>query len=395
MNVAVVNLGCKVNRVESDSIALSYRSKGAHLVSPTEADLIVVNTCTVTGDAEKKTRKTIRKLLRGNDHAAVLVTGCAAVIDPSFFSSLDDRVVVVDKSDLIDSTDMSLRLGEEFPTRVAVKVQDGCDHACSYCIVHVARGPAWSRPFDDVLDEVGGLSDRGVGEIVLTGIDMGSYTSGGKGLVDLLEALLERTDGARLRLSSVEPRSLDPRMVDLMAKSEGRICRHLHLPLQSGSDKVLREMYRPYRSGDFRALCTMLKEEIPSLSLTTDVIVGFPGETQADFDSTCELVEEVGFSKLHVFRYSPRRGTPAAKRLDQIEPSIKDERADVLIRLGEDLRLRFARGLVGSSEWVVVEGRGRATTESYYKVDVPLDYEVGSLVRIALTDVDPSGIFKA
>ncbi|MEF2655147.1 MAG: tRNA (N(6)-L-threonylcarbamoyladenosine(37)-C(2))-methylthiotransferase MtaB [Eggerthellaceae bacterium] len=408
MNVAIVNLGCKVNRVESDSIAAAYQARGAHLSDVASADMIVVNTCTVTGEAEKKTRKTIRRVLRDNSQASVLVTGCAAVIDPDFFSALDERVRVVEKSDLLDqeshgeaSTSYPVRVGESFPTRVAVKVQDGCNHSCSYCIVHVARGKAWSRPYREIIEEVCLLAKHGVKEVVLAGIDLGSYVySEGDERVRLgllVRMLLDELDArgyeqTRLRISSIEPRSIDRSFVEVLAQAQGRVCRHLHLPLQSGSDRVLKEMNRPYTSSDFLDLVNMLKERVGDISLTTDVIVGFPGETEEDFENTCRVVSEVGFTKVHVFRYSKREGTPAAERVDQVLPEVKEERAHRLLELSDELRSRYLTRNADREETIVVEKAGWGMSESYYKVRVKSTLKAGSVCRASLTDADPFGM---
>lgn len=396
MKLHIVNLGCKVNRVESDTIALSYMSRGAKLVSLYDAELVVVNTCTVTGEAEKKTRKTIRKVLRENTKAKVIVTGCAAVIDPDFFTSLDKRIVVVDKSELLEDASLVslVRVGENFPTRVAIKVQDGCNHACSYCIVHTARGKAWSRSFYEIISEACALENSGVKEIVLTGIDLGSYNDNGKKLVDLCRALLEQTSSVRYRISSVEPRSLSGAMIDLLASANGRICRHLHLPLQSGSNKVLEEMYRPYKREDFLRICKELQDKIPSISLSTDIIVGFPGETEKDFEDTLSLVREIGFSKIHIFRYSKRIGTPAADRDDQIDSAIKEKRAHILAQLEHELRIGFIEKKLGSFENIVVEKTGWGMTESYYKVELDSSIPAGTVFNACLTEIDSSAIIK-
>ncbi len=405
MNVNVVNLGCKVNRVESDTIALSYQGKGDRLSRLEEADVIVVNTCTVTEEADKKTRKTIRRVLRSNPTAKVLVTGCAASIDPVFFESLDERICVVDKIDLLDEgesalaarSDTLVRVGDYFPSRVSLKVQDGCNHSCTYCIVHVARGKAWSKPPEDVVREAVSLADAGAKELVLTGIDLGSYCHGGGSsrmrLGDLVRRLLNSLDDSghsdvRLRIGSVEPCSLDSRFIEVMAASNGRVCRHLHLPLQSGSSKVLKEMNRPYSAERFLEIAEDLKTRVPGISLTTDIIVGFPGETEEDFAQSCQLAEAVGFSKIHVFRYSKRKGTPAAERADQVAPQVKEERSHRLSALGDELRLRFAQNQLGSIERIAVEQDGVGMTESYYRVSVPESVSAGSLVERELTGLD-------
>ena len=335
MNFAVVNLGCKVNRVESDDAAARLALRGVE-TPEASADLIVVNTCTVTGEAEKKTRKAVRRALRANDHARVLVTGCAAAIDAAFYEALDERVSVVGKAQLAQAIDAlfdeapfspgedaPLHIGSGFRTRVGVKVQDGCDNACTYCIVHVARGRATSRPADDVVRECAAYARAGAREIVLTGINLGSYCDGGRRdpsairLAALLRRLLDETADlhapgeapARFRVSSIEPRDVDDALVDLLASADGRVCRHLHLPLQAGSSKVLREMARPYDAERFVALVERLYRRIPQLALSTDIIAGFPGETDAEFQETLDVARACRFAKIHAFPYSPRAGT--------------------------------------------------------------------------------------
>ena len=409
MNFAVVNLGCKVNRVESDDAAARLAACGVE-TPEAEADLIVVNTCTVTGEAEKKTRKAVRRALRANDRARVLVTGCAAAVDAAFYEALDPRVRVVGKARLAeeieawcDSEGVSaapplLPVGPGFRTRVGVKVQDGCDNACTYCIVHVARGRATSRAADDVVRECAEYARAGAGEIVLTGINLGSYCDGARRdpsatrLAGLLRRLLDATadlhaPGAfpvRFRISSIEPRDVDDALVDLLAAADGRVCRHLHLPLQAGSSKVLREMARPYDADRFRALVERLYAAVPGLALSTDVIAGFPGETDAEFQETLELARACRFAKIHAFPYSRRSGTPAAERPDQVPPDIKAARAAALRALGDEQRAAERARRAGTVELALVEEGGVAMSESYFELAAPADAPVGSLVRMTL-----------
>ena len=451
MNFAVVNLGCKVNRVESDDAAARLAACGVE-TPEAEADLIVVNTCTVTGEAEKKTRKAVRRALRANDRARVLVTGCAAAIDAAFYEALGDRVTVVGKAQLADAirdwceacssrsaagepADLAnvpavqaegpaglsrgaargasetacapieqgdvaplLHIGSGFRNRVGVKVQDGCDNACTYCIVHVARGRATSRPADEVVRECAAYARAGAGEIVLTGINLGSYCDGGRRdpsatrLAGLLRRLLDETadlhePGAlpvRFRISSVEPRDVDDALIDLLAAADGRVCRHLHLPLQAGSSKVLREMARPYDADRFRALVERLYAAVPGLALSTDVIAGFPGETDAEFQETLELARACRFAKIHAFPYSRRAGTPAAERPDQVPPAVKAARAAQLRALGDELRAAERARRAGTVELALVEEGGVAMSESYFELAAPADAPVGSLVRMTL-----------
>ncbi len=410
MNFAVVNLGCKVNRVESDDASARLAARGTE-TAEADADLIVVNTCTVTGEAEKKTRKAVRRALRANDHARVLVTGCAAAIDAAFYEALDERVSVVGKAQLAQAIDAlfdeapfspgedaPLHIGSGFRTRVGVKVQDGCDNACTYCIVHVARGRATSRAADGVVRECAEYARAGAGEIVLTGINLGSYCDGARRdpsatrLAGLLRRLLDATadlhaPGAfpvRFRISSIEPRDVDDALVDLLAAADGRVCRHLHLPLQAGSSKVLREMARPYDADRFRALVERLYAAVPGLALSTDVIAGFPGETDAEFQETLELARACRFAKMHAFPYSRRAGTPAAERPDQVPPDIKAARAAALRALGDELRAAERARRAGTVELALVEEGGVAMSESYFELAASADAPIGSLVRMTL-----------
>lgn len=400
MRFCIVNLGCRVNRVESDSIAQAYLARGGEMVSAAYAELVVVNTCTVTGEAEKKTRKAIHRALRANDHARVIVTGCAANVDPEGYSAMDERITVVDKSELLNAAGgdfaSSVRVGEDFPARVGVKIQDGCDHACTFCIVHVARGKAWSRPSAEILAEVKALAASGVSEIVMTGIDLGSYLeASGHDLCWLLRMLMEEVADCRFRISSIEPISVNDELIALMAGSNGRICRHLHLPLQSGSSKVLAEMERPYDAAYFKSLVTKLRDAMPDISLTTDLMVAFPGETEEDFRESLEMARSSQFSKIHVFRYSKRAGTPAAKRSDQIPAEVSEHRAKELRELSLELRRSFGESLVGRRELIAVESDGMGMSDSFYRVRLDKKYPSGSLIPLRLTSIDGSGIFNA
>lgn len=391
----VISLGCKVNRVESDAFEHALEQRGYRMGASAEAQIVIVNTCTVTGEAEKKTRKAVRRALRDSPDAIVYVTGCAAAIDADTYLAMDGRVRTVPKSALIE------RISGQNPShgrtrdshgngrvRVGVKIQDGCDNACTYCVVHTARGPASSRDSDEVVDECRRLVAEGVPEIILAGINLGAYLHEGVCLSMLLARLVEEVPlrgASRIRLSSIEPQDVTEDLARCIASSEGLICRHLHLPLQSGSSRVLGQMARRYDRRDFEAKISLLHALMPDVSLTTDVIVGFPGETEEDFRETLDLCRTCSFSKIHVFPYSPRRGTPAADRLDQIPPSVKEERALRLRTLSDELRHHDLSRRIGRTECVVVESKGKARTESYHEVAVPEELLVGSLVPVTLT----------
>lgn len=421
---AVVNLGCKVNRVEADGFERLLAERGGIPVPENAADLVIVNTCTVTGEAEKKTRKAVRHALSAAAAAEVVVTGCATEIDASTYDAMGDRVTVVPKAGMalyleegaflsqlsehsasspgprrpdqsvegVEPKDPAFFRPTDGRTRIGIKVQDGCDNACTYCIVHVARGRATSRPAEEVVAEAVALAQTGVREIVLTGINLGSYDDGGTDLADLCRRLLSATaalHGAgeppcRFRIGSIEPMDVTGEFVSLLAEAEGRICRHLHLPLQSGSSRVLREMARPYDAHEFRQLADFLHASVPSIALTTDIIVGFPGETDEDFEDTCALVRHVGFSKIHVFPYSKREGTPAAARADQVPPEVKAARAARLRALSDELAAADRASRAGTVELALVETPEVATTESYHEVAAPASADAGSLVPVHL-----------
>ena len=390
---SVVNLGCKVNRVESDIIHAGLLERGGTLVDPEFADLIVVNTCTVTAEADKKTRKTIRQCLAKNTSAQVIATGCSAQIHAQELSTIDGRVHVVFKANVLDYLGIReeapdlLRIGDDFRTRVNMKIQDGCNHACTYCIVHHARGPARSVPSKTVLGEAWRYLEAGVGELVLTGIDVGSYDDGTYNLALLTRTLVDMASASgdhaasRIRLSSIEPQSLDDALIDVMESSGGTLCRHLHLPLQSGSTKVLSEMDRPYTAEWYVQMVESLRRRIPSLSLTTDIIVGFPGETEEDFAQTLDVARACKFSKIHVFPYSMRQGTPAAERDDQIDAETKRERARALRTLSDELRSADFESRVGTEELVLVEP-DEVLTESYHVISRPAGFQVGRLLNM-------------
>ncbi len=395
---AVITLGCKVNRVESDTLSALLMQQGLKPTSQDEADLIIVNTCTVTADADKKARKAVRGALRRAPRALVIATGCSTAMHREAFANLGQRVTVVDRMDLFDQLNRlraegqaPLRLGAAFRTRVGIKVQDGCNNACTYCIVHTARGPARSVPFEQIIEEANSYFEAGVGELVLTGIDLGAYAYEGKRLPQLVESMLESAVSCqgkgehptRIRLSSIEPLSVNDRLIELLAESEGQLCRHLHLPLQSGSSKVLAQMARPYNGNEFIALVERLYDAVPNLSLSTDIICGFPGETQADFDETLQLARAARFSKIHVFPYSRRAGTPAAERADQLDPQLIAERAAELRDLAHRLRDEDRRRRSGTKELVLCEG-ATGLTESYHQIALGRTYPEGSLTLMTL-----------
>ena len=383
MSFAVVNLGCRVNRAESD--AITNKMLESDVLAPTEtADTVFVNTCTVTGVAEKKTRKTVRHVLETNKNATVIVTGCAAEIDPSFFESLSGRVRVVPKFELLSNSQDNFYEGPQNMSRVNVKIQDGCNNACTFCIVHVARGKSVSVPQSDVVKNCIALDKAGVKEIVLTGINLGNYSD--PSLAELLNTLLDNTHSCRFRISSIEPPEVTDNLLEVINDADWRVCHHFHLPLQSGSDNVLKRMDRHYSFDDFSELVKKTRFLMPNFSFTTDIIVGFPGETEEDFKQTLNVANEVSFSKIHVFPYSKREGTPAAEMPDQIPDVVKKKRAKQLRELSDKLRRREFLKRVGELEFVVTENNNLATTDSYFTIKSSNFSSPGQLLNVELKE---------
>ncbi|MDR0347201.1 MAG: MiaB/RimO family radical SAM methylthiotransferase [Coriobacteriales bacterium] len=397
----VHNLGCKVNRVESDALSAALLEAGGTWVERDCARVVIINTCTVTGEAEAKTRKAIRQALGTPREPWVIATGCAIAMDKEAYQALGERVIAEPDRLLAQAKALELlglqesfERGAETPTpapaptfrtRKGIKIQDGCDNNCSYCLVRLARGPSRSVPRDAIVEQVCAAEREGIREVVLTGVNVGSYDDGGYVLSQLIADLIPVITKLRIRLSSIEPQHLSDDLLELMASSEGRLCAHLHLPLQSGCDWTLEAMARPYDSAFFAERVERARDLMPRLALTTDVIVGFPGERDEDFEQSMVFCERMGFARMHVFRYSRRPQTPAAEMSGQVAPQVIAQRARTLHALAERMRRRDARARVGSREMVLVEGRGVGTSESYHRVAVCADGAAGELLSMRIT----------
>ncbi len=375
-----VTLGCKVNQYETEFVRQGLGKIGFRDAAEGEpADLCVVNTCTVTTEGDAKSRQVIRQLAKRNPGTRIVVMGCYATRAPAEVARLPNVVEVIeDKREL---PDLLRRFGVvDVPTgistysnraRAYVKVQDGCMLNCSFCIIPHVRPVVASRPLEHIVDEVGRLVIDGFREVILTGIHLGHYgVERNRGrpkhewtrLSHLLVRLATLPGDFRIRLSSIEATEVTRELLGVMAEFPERICPHLHVSLQSGSDAVLRRMRRRWGAQRFVDRCRLACELLDRPALTTDIIVGFPGETEADFLATCDLAREVGFSKIHIFPFSARPGTPAATMPDQIRPEIKAERGERLARLETELRDRYFRALVGRRLQVLAESpiEGRA-----------------------------------
>ena len=371
------SLGCRLNQSEIETMACQLAAAGHAVVDgPDQADVCVVNTCAVTAEAERKSRHYLSALARANPEARIAVVGCYATLSPQQCAGFPgvswvvpnaekERVVeMVASSPSPSSSPLPLSLGRgegiRTRTRAFVKVQDGCDNHCTYCITRLLRGPARSRPLADVVAEVRALVEAGCREAVLTGVNLGSY---GRdlgvpgGLRTLAETLLAHTDLERLRFSSLEPWDLDEGFFGLWENA--RLCRQLHLPLQAGCDETLHRMGRRSTTGEFAHLVQVARVTIPDLAVTTDVIVGFPGEDQAAFRASLDFVAAVGFARLHVFPYSPRPGTAAARLPGQVSREARRVWARAMRALGAEQAARFRQRFLGRQMAVLWEQRRR------------------------------------
>ena len=361
-------LGCKVNQYESEAIAELFAEKGYEIVGiDEEADVYVINTCTVTNFGDKKSRQLIRKVKRQNENAIVAVVGCYAQTAPKELMEIagvnlvigtKDRAQIVEMVEQYDRANgvenhvsdiMKERVFEPLSiqklanrTRAYLKIQDGCSQYCSYCIIPYARGPIRSREPQEVVAEVKRLAENGFKEVVLTGIHVASYGKDRRdtSLLDILKQVHEVEGIERIRFSSIEPNVVTEEFAQTMAALP-KVCDHFHLSLQSGCDKTLKEMNRKYDTEKYRQAAATLRKYLPKVALTTDIIVGFPGETEEDFRESYAFAEEIGFAKIHVFPYSPKRGTPAAARKDQLLNAVKSERSHTLIQLSDRMAADF------------------------------------------------------
>lgn len=393
-----VTLGCKVNQYETEFVRQALVKQGYRDAERGEqADLCIVNTCTVTHEGDAKSRQTIRQLAARNPGARIVVMGCYATRAPQEVAAIPGVAeVITDKREL---PDLLGRFGiVDVPTgistfanrqRAYVKVQDGCMLHCSFCIIPQVRPHLASRPVQHILDEVVRLVEAGYRELILTGIHLGHYgIELNRGLpkekwtrlANLLERIAELPGDFRVRLSSIEATEVTRELIAVMAAYPEKICPHLHVSMQSGSDSVLRRMRRRWGARRIVERCRLVQEALDCPALTTDVIVGFPGETDEEFEETCQVVREIGFSKIHIFPFSPRRSTPAAEMVDQVDPATKAARIERLERLEVELRDAYYDSLVGRPLRVLIEspvkyrpGWMLATACRYAPVEVPGD----------------------
>ena len=402
--VAFYTLGCKVNQYETDSMKAIFENGGYGIVDfDGYADVYVINTCTVTAMGDKKSRQIIHLAKNNNKDGVVIVTGCMAQGIIRDNKTIDGADIIVGNEDrknilnilneycgekIVNVSDIknerefweSHGVISEDRTRAYIKIQDGCDRYCSYCIIPYVRGPIRSRDFNEVINEAENMVKDGFSEIVLIGIHLASYgrDNNGKNLMDVLEELSKIDGIRRIRLGSLEPSFISKENIDRMRRLD-KVCKHFHLSLQSGCDTILKRMNRKYTTSEYEEKVYMIREAFPDAAITTDVIVGFPGENEEEFNETYEYLKRINLSKMHIFPYSRRTGTPAAKMPNQVEKSVKKERADKLIKLSHNNEIAFAKRFLDRKIEVILENRLKeGYREGYSEQYVPVLYKGGN-----------------
>ncbi len=420
MRIAIKTLGCKSNRYESDTVfdALKDEHEVYELnegpstffekINESKSDLLIVNTCTVTRAADRKSRQVIRGFKRLNPNCKVVVFGCASNIAPKEYGGMREvDFRAAETGQVIDfAREMAKKLGAEaescfyegnkfgsgLRTRALVKIQEGCNSYCSYCIIPFTRGKEVSFSKEKILEEVQRKEKEGYLEIVFTGINIGEWKNEGMILADLFEYLIVNTSKVRFRISSIEPKSFSEKLFGLFAT--GRLCPHMHMSLQAGSDGVLKRMRRNYDTEMFAEVCERFRKAVPNIAITTDIIIGFPGESEKEFKETYEFAERVNFSKIHVFPYSRRKNTAAYRMPNQVSPQEKKLRSKRLRLLSDKLEKEFRLKAIGEEHQILVEsvslGKCRGLSQNYLPVEFENDgsYERNTFARVKIESYD-------
>ena len=423
INVYLDTLGCRLNESEIEQMGRAFVRLGHTLVKQADqADMFVINTCAVTNEAGKKSRQMIRWAHRQAPDAQIIVTGCYSEIEREkvralpgvarVVSNLDKDQLVPDllgisKEEWMDQEPLARELhpGDLRRTRAFIKAQDGCDNRCTFCVTTIARGPGRSRPLAELIDEVNALYDAGYREAVLSGVHLGSYgrdLPGDLDIHDLVEAFLKDTDFPRIRLSSLEPWDIPEHLFALWHNP--RMCRHLHMPLQAGCDKTLKRMARRTRVDEFRQLVKAARTVMPDVAISSDIIVGFPGESDEDFAESLEFTKEMDFCHLHVFRYSPRPGTAAARMPEQVHGDLKASRSSAMKVVAEEGRSSFYQKALGQEAVVLWEQHLEETpkgiwwqglTSNYIKVKTLAPRNLhNQLLAVQLQSLDDDGCIR-
>lgn len=420
---AFYTLGCKVNQYETEAMTELFSEAGYEICDFSDtADVYVINTCSVTNMGDRKSRQIIRRAKKTNPNAIIAVTGCYAQTAPDEVLSIDGVNIVIGTKDrknivkLVEELNANAEINHvsdimnhhEFEalqiknysnrTRAFIKIQEGCNQFCSYCIIPYARGPVRSRPKEDVLKEIQKLVLKGFKEVILVGIHVASYgiDLGNASLADLIMEV-DKIDGVeRIRLSSIEPMTLNQEFIDKIKDSK-KLCHHFHISLQSGCDATLKRMNRKYTTAQFKSIVDGLRDAFDDVAITTDIMVGFPGETDEEFDETITFVRKIKFAEAHIFQYSQRRGTPAAKRPNQISPELKEKRSKTITAETIKTRNEFLDSFIGQTmrvlfEQPVSDGMFEGKTDNYITVHAQSDVNLNDQFRNVLIERRKDGI---
>jgi threonylcarbamoyladenosine tRNA methylthiotransferase MtaB len=410
--VAFKTLGCRLNQYETDALVTDFDNAGYQLVDfDGSPDVVVVNTCTVTNQSDQKSRTVISQAARKNKNAVVVVTGCMANNFKEKLESQDNITFVVEnnrKSSVLALVDAHFSgeiihpnqlpqdvfryepVQKSLHTRSAVKIQDGCDNFCTFCIIPMVRGRAVSRQVADVLESVRKTIENGFKEIVITGVNIGRYEDGEARFEDLLAKVLEVPGDFRVRISSLEPDGFGDRFVELFRHP--KLMPHLHLCLQSGSEKTLLRMRRMYDVEQFRKTIKQFRSVYPDFNFTTDIIVGFPGETEEEFQQTLDAVGEFNFSHVHTFKYSVRKGTRAERLENHIPEKIKTERSAQIRELSEENKRRYYESLIGKTQHILVEKASKTKASGYGDLYVPIEFQANGIQKNTIHAVKLTGL---
>ena len=417
MKIAFYTLGCKVNQYESQAMSEKAAANGYEIASADEeADIYVVNSCTVTAESDRKTRQAVRRFKRNHPESIVVLTGCMPQAFPQDAERLEQADIVLGNRnnsklfELINSYFSCGRRiidieehksGDKFSggdisgfdrrTRAVVKIEDGCNRFCSYCIIPYSRGRVRSKPIDELKEELHKLSEAGFAEVVLVGINLSAYgTDIGLSICDAVE-LADSMNFKRVRLGSLEPDHITDEVIKRLSKLQS-FCPQFHISLQSGCDNTLKAMNRHYSAEEYSELCKKLRASFPDAAITTDIMVGFPTESEEDFAENVRFAQKIGFEKVHVFPYSPREGTKAAK-MPQIEKSVKEKRSHIMIEKTEEIRREFLKSQIGKTVEVLFETRHsdgyiEGYTKNYTPVKVKGELPCGEILKVKITAVD-------
>jgi len=373
----IYTFGCKVNQYESQLISEKFKSGDfEHAQKPEEADIIVFNSCTVTAKADKECEYFLRKAEKLPNKPKIIFTGCIARNKNSCIKTIlpdtnTNIEIITDKTKLFIEPQKQTVSGFDKHSRAFLKIQDGCNSFCSYCIIPYVRSVFWSKPEKEVLSEIENLVKSGYCEIVITGINIGKYDSGllKTGLSELIEKIIRIHLDFRIRISSIELNEIDNKLIELFKENPEKICRHLHIPLQSGSDEILKQMNRKYSSKEFEKKINKIMHILPDTALTTDIITGFPNETEENHKATCDFIKRIPFARLHIFRYSDRQGTKASTFKNKVCANKIKNRARELSKIDLEKRKKFLKKNYGTKRKAVKVGEHKVLTDNYIKLE--------------------------